>query len=207
MEMSKRIKDLRLQNKMTQEELGKVIGVQKSAIMKYESGAVKNIKRSNIKKLATALNVTPMYLLGFDDSIKPYDIKNIFAIDTQRIPLLGRIAAGVPQLADENFESCVEAGANIKADFCLRVHGDSMINARIFDGDIVFIKKQADVNDGEIAAVLIDEEATLKRVYKMPGRIQLRAENPKYAPIDYTENDGCNVIILGKAIAFQGDIS
>lgn len=103
-------------------------------------------------------------------------------------------------------EACVEAGANIRADFCLRVKGDSMINARICDGDIVFIKKQPDVNDGEIAAVLIGNEATLKRVYKKKNEIILVAENPAYKPLVYKNEELNEIRILGKAIAFQSDI-
>jgi len=106
----------------------------------------------------------------------------------------------------EHFESYVEAGANIRADFCLRVKGDSMINARICDGDIVFIRKQPDVNDGEIAAVLIDNEATLKRVYKKKGEIILVAENPAYKPLVYKGEELNEIRILGKAIAFQSNV-
>ena len=134
------------------------------------------------------------------------DIPNTCPIETKRFPLLGKIACGEPVFADEDRESYVEAGTNIQADFCLKAKGDSMINARIYDGDIVFIRKQPDVNDGEIAAVLIDDEATLKRVFKMPGRIQLRAENPKYKPIDITEEQNIKVLVLGKAVAFQSDV-
>lgn len=81
-----------------------------------------------------------------------------------------------------------------------------MINARIYDGDIVFVKSQPDVLDGEIAAVLIDDEATLKRVYKMNGFVQLQAENPKYKPMIFSKDNCINFRILGKAIAFQGNI-
>lgn len=134
------------------------------------------------------------------------NIKNIFPLKTKKIPLIGTIAAGVPLLAEEQFECYVETSDNIKADFCLRVKGDSMVNARINDGDIVFIIKQPDVDDGEIAAVLIDSEATLKRVYKMPGAVKLVAENSKYKPLLYTENNCDELIILGKAIAFQSKV-
>ncbi len=105
-----------------------------------------------------------------------------------------------------HFESYIEAGANIRADFCLRVKGDSMINARICDGDIVFIRKQPNVNDGEIAAVLIGDEATLKRVYKKKNEIILVAENPNYAPMVYKNHELNEIIILGKVIAFQSNI-
>lgn len=127
--------------------------------------------------------------------------------DMKQADLVERtIAAGQPIFAEEHFESYVEAGANIRADFCLRVKGDSMINARICDEDIVFIRKQPDVNDGEIAAVLIDNEATLKRVYKKKGEIILVAENPAYKPLVYKGEELNEIRILGKAIAFQSNV-
>lgn len=128
-------------------------------------------------------------------------VQNLFTLDDKilkkKIPLLGTIAAGEPILAEQNIEDYVDIESAVQADFCLRVKGSSMINAGIQDGDIVFIRKQPDVEDGEIAAVLIDEEATLKRVFKFNEEVQLRAENPKFKPI--TLNGDKNILILGKA--------
>lgn len=140
--------------------------------------------------------------MGYD---VPVNNKNIFNIpnilkikpSTKKIPLLGTIAAGTPILADENIEDYIDLDKEIQADFALRIKGDSMINANIKDGDIVFIHKQSDVDDGDIAAVLIEDSATLKRVFKIGGIIQLRAENSKYPPI--TLNGDKSVYILGKA--------
>ena len=134
------------------------------------------------------------------------DFPNIFPIETKKIPLLGKIAAGQPVMAEECFDSYVQCGTDIHADFCLRVQGDSMINARIYDGDIVFIHKQPEVENGEIAAVAIDDAVTLKRVYFSDDSVMLRAENPKYKPMIFTKNDCSSFRILGKAVAFQGDI-
>ena len=131
---------------------------------------------------------------------------NVFPIQTKKVPLLGTIAAGVPIYADENFDGYRECTEDVDADFCLKIQGDSMIGARINDGDIVFIRKQPDVDDGEIAAVLIDDEATLKRVYKKKDSLVLQAENPKYAPIVCTAENCDMCRIIGKAIAFQSDI-
>jgi repressor LexA len=128
------------------------------------------------------------------------------SVRPKRIPMLGTIAAGEPILAEGHCEYYVEANQDVNADFCIKVKGDSMINARILDGDFVFIRKQPDVEDGEIAAVMINGEATLKRVYKMPGRIQLRAENPRFEPIYVIEEDHSDVKILGKAVLFQSDV-
>ncbi|AME03348.1 LexA family protein [Selenomonas sp. oral taxon 136] len=134
------------------------------------------------------------------------DLPNIFPIRTKKVPLLGTIAAGVPIYADENFDGYRECTEDIDADFCLKIQGDSMIGARINDGDIIFIRKQEDVDNGEIAAVLIEDEATLKRVYKEKDSLILQAENPKYAPIVYTAESYVECRILGKAVAFQSDI-
>ena len=134
------------------------------------------------------------------------DLPNIFPIQTKKVPLLGTIAAGVPIYADENFDGYRECTEDVDADFCLKIQGDSMIGARINDGDIVFIRKQPDVDNGEIAAVLIEDEATLKRVYKEKDSLILQAENPKYAPIVYTAESYVECRIMGKAVAFQSDI-
>ena len=155
--------------------------------------------------VAKALNVDLDMLLSMVDSneevflrSKPLP-KNILQVKypTRKIPLVGTIAAGEPILADENIEEYIDLDERIKADFCLRIKGYSMVNANIHDGDIVFIKKQPDVDDGQIAAVLIDDEATLKRVYKYGDSIQLRAENPSFKPINVDKNN--EVIILGLA--------
>ena len=133
---------------------------------------------------------------------------NIIPIATKRFPLLGDIACGTPIFADEEKELYVDAGASIDADFCLRAKGDSMIGARINDGDIVFIRKQDTVDNGEIAAVVIEDEATLKRVNYYPQQelLILKAENSQYADMVYTGEQLNHIIILGKAVAFQSDI-
>ena len=122
-------------------------------------------------------------------------------ISKKKLPLLGEIAAGKPIFAKEEVEY-YSPGEDAGADFCLRVHGDSMTGAGIKDGDIVFIRKQETVDDGEIAAVLVDEEATLKRVYLSPDSVTLVSENPKYKPMVYTKNQGSSIRILGKAVSF-----
>ena len=122
--------------------------------------------------------------------------------------MLGDIACGEPIYASEDRESYIMAGTDINADFCLRAKGDSMIGARILDGDIVFIKKAPTVNNGEIAAVIIGDEATLKRIYYYPqkGKLILQAENPKYEPLVYIGEELNEIRILGKAVAFQSDV-
>lgn len=140
------------------------------------------------------------------EKLKFFD--NLFPIETKRFPLLGDIACGKPIMANEEKELYVEAGADIKADFCLRAKGDSMIGARIYDGDIVFIRKQEMVDNGEIAAVIIEDEATLKRVNYFPEKslLILKAENSMYEDLVYTGEQLNYIIILGKAVAFQSTV-
>ena len=122
--------------------------------------------------------------------------------EMRKIPLIGSIACGAPILADEHIEDYIDIPKHIHADFALSCKGDSMINARIFDGDIVYIRKQDTVENGEIAAVLIEDEATLKRVRLFDDHISLEPENPQYRPIVYWGEEMNSVRIIGKAVAF-----
>lgn len=205
---SKRMKKAMDIRGMKQVDLVEKTGLGKSAISQYISGKYES-KQKAVYLIAKALDVNEVWLMGHD---VPMDRdftnypKNILKIETKKLPLLGEIACGKPIFADEHFESYVEAGSDIQADFCLKVKGDSMINARIIDGDIVFIRTQADVDNGEIAAVLIDDEATLKRIYKKENEVILIAENPAYPPKVYKDEELNQVRILGKAIAFQSNV-
>lgn len=194
---------------MKQVDLVEKTGIGKSAINHYVSGKYE-AKQKALYALAQALNVNESWLMGYDVSMEKIDaeeyIDNLYKIQTKKLPLLGTIAAGEPLFVDQHIEYYVEVGTNIRADFCLKVKGDSMINARIQDGDIVFIRKQDVVEEGQIAAVLIEDEATLKRVYKTNGDLVLMSENPAYKPMVYTPGDCKNIRILGRAIAFQSDI-
>ena len=200
-------------------ELSEITGIPKSALHRYVTGATEKIPIERIKSIASALNVTPEYLLGWDRKIDSLDlsvlqmypdftpginhINNLLRIpESKDIPLLGDIACGEPLLAQENIELYIKVDKSIPADFALRCKGDSMINARIFNGDIVYIRKQPDVENGEIAAVLIDDEATLKKVYKYPNKIVLSACNPMYEDFVYTDEKLNDVRIIGKAVAF-----
>ena len=217
MGMADRIKKRRIAMNYTQEELAQKLGLQKSAIAKYENGRVENIKRSIIARMAELLECSPAYLMGWEDDCTVhsksskddiYTYDNIYHIELKKFPLLGEIACGEPIFCNEDRESYILAGTDIKADFCLKARGGSMINARIYDGDVVFIKEQPLVNDGEIAAVIIENEATLKRVYfdRNNNTLQLVAENPAYRPMVYVGESLNSIRILGKAVAFQSDV-
>ena len=127
---------------------------------------------------------------------------------THKVPLLGSIACGAPILAEENMIGQVDLADGVHADFALQCKGDSMINARIFDGDLVYIRIQPEVENGEIAAIRIGDEATLKRVYYTPGsnRITLRACNPLYPDQEYSNARLDEIKVLGKAVAFFSSI-
>lgn len=214
-ERSKRIEEAIQKSGFSYVELEKITGISKSALQRYASGKTKKIPVDCIEKIASATNVSSKYLMGWEDE-KPQDdlstlmqkYNNIYPIKLKRFPLLGKIACGEPIYAEEDHESFISANAEIRADFCLRASGNSMINAEIYDGDIVFIRKQPVVDNGEIAAVIIDNEATLKRVYfdKENERLQIVAENPAYAPLVYIGQELEYVRILGKAVALMRNI-
>jgi len=195
-----RMKEVMLNRNITQSELSKATGITQSSISDWMRGKYLP-KQDKVDIIAKALDVTPSYLMGWNssDDVDLIKIKGIIPLKKlRRIPILGQIACGNPILAEENYIGYFTADDKyLDSDFCLYARGDSMTGAEIDDGDLVFIKKQSDVDDGEIAAVLIEDEATLKRVYKIADKVQLRADNPNYPPIDL---DGTqSVIILGRA--------
>ena len=207
--MGAKISLLRQEHNLTLEQVGQAVGVGKSTVRKWETGAIANMRRDKIASLAKILHTTPAFLMGWvDDASESVRFDNLFQIETKRFPLLGDIACGEPIFADEDHESYIEAGADIRADFCLRCKGDSMINARILDGDIVFIRKQSMVDNGDIAAIVIDDEATLKRVFynRKEQKLILQAENPRFAPLVYVNEELEQIRILGKAVSFQSAV-
>lgn len=221
-----RLKELRNEKGWTQTELATFISVSKSSVNMYERGE----REPNFEKLeaiADYFNVDMDYLMGKSQYKSKYhwsssqkskntrkftseEIANygIVEYQSQKIPLLGEIACGCPVLAVENPESYVEVGSDVKADFCLRAKGDSMIGARIFDGDLVFVRQQEMVENGEIAVVIIDDEATLKRMQyqKEAETMWLMPENPLYSPLCLVGEELNHVRILGKAISFHSTI-
>ncbi len=219
------ISDYRKENNLSMKELADKCNLSKGYISMLENNfkptnTGKNITPSItvIKKLADGMNTDFDLLLSMingdvslvdnDDVLMGDSFDNIFKIEKKKLPFLGSIACGEPIFADEDRESYMMVGMDIKADFCLKCKGDSMINARIHDGDIVFIRKQDIVANGEIAAIIIEEEATLKRFYyyKDQNMVILKPENPKYEDIVLMGEKLEKVKVLGKAIAFQSDV-
>lgn len=212
-EIGKKIRFKREQLNMTQEELAKRLGYKsKTTIAKIENGT-NDIVQSKVVDFANALDTTVAYLMGWEDEDHqiPKDPKvfdNIFPISAKRFPLLGEIACGEPIFANEDRESYIMAGTDIDADFCLKAKGDSMIGARILDGDIVFIKETSIVDNGDIAAVAVDDEVLLKRFEysKEENILALHSENPRYKTKRYSGEQLDHIRVLGKAVAFQSDV-
>ena len=195
---------LKTENGLTTDQLSQISGVPKGTLNKLLNGETRNPTGGTLKKLADALNC-PVELLYAREGHATRTLRNaedVLPIHRRAIPLLGEIAAGVPIYADEETE-LILCDDSLRCDFALQVRGDSMIGARIHDGDLVFIRSQDDVDDGEIAAVVLNDEATLKRVYHIKNGLQLLSENPRYAPMIFTLDECDSIRILGKAVGFQ----
>ena len=195
-----RIRARRIELGLTVEELAKKMGYKdKSSISKIENGKA-DIPQSKVIAFARALNTTTAYLMGIDTAKErsiPAGFQPLPKRD--RIPRVGQIACGTPILAEENVEAYDEVPSDWHADFTLLCQGDSM-EPKIKDGDVVAIHSQPMVENGEVAAVLIDGEATLKRVFLFDDHIELRAENPTFPTILRIGEDMNTITIEGKAV-------
>lgn len=221
------IKRRRKELHMTQTDLAKAVGyTSDSTISRIERGQI-DLSTTMLQTIADALHTTSISLIYGDgspdyepSSLPPEaavelneDISSIapnaLAVEKKRLPLIGEIACGSPIYADEDWQGWIEVDADLDADFCVRAQGDSMIGDRIFDGDIVFIHKQPMVENGEIAAVLIGDNATLKRVSydKDAGILQLFPSNPTKPIQTYRGEELNSIRILGKAVRCQFDLN
>jgi repressor LexA len=202
MEKGERIRSRREALGMTQTELADALSTTKQNIYKYENGIISNIPSDKIEAMAEILKTTPAYLMGWEEeTVLPPNIEPLGSM--QKIPLVGQIACGTPILAEQNIEDYVDLPGHIRADFALTCKGESMIGAGIRTGDIVYIRKQEEVENGQIAAVMVGgDEATLKRVYTKPGVVQLVAENPNIAPAVFIGKEAEQIHIIGLAVAY-----
>lgn len=210
---SERLKFALEKKGMKQTVLAYRVGVDRSYISNYLSGKYRpNAETHN--KIADVLGVSAAWLSGFDVPMheEPSEIDlsayGVRPISRKRFRMLGEIACGKPIFANEEHELFIDASADIDADFCLTARGDSMIEARIKDGDIVFIKTMPIVNNGDIAAVIVDGEATLKRWYYYPEKqkLVLNPANQAYEPLIYTDAELDTVTCLGKAVFFMSNL-
>lgn len=199
------LKDRRLELELTLEDVAKRVGVSPATISRWESGDIANMRRDRIAALAEALQISPAVIMGWDvgTPIPPGAHRPQF----KKVPMLGYAAAGQP-LEDLNQDTpYYDVENKYDVDFCITVRGDSMINANINNGDIVFIKSMSEVPNGRIACVEIDNDRVcLKRFYKSEDSVMLVSENPKYSPIQFNCSNCENIKILGLAILRQSEI-
>lgn len=209
MEFKDKIKSLRLAMGATMEDIANAVGVSKATVQRWESGNIENIRRDKIWKLAQALHTTPADLMGWE-TVESHPLpSNVLPLPkTVKKPRLGAIACGKPILAVEEADEFDDVPDGVDCDFTLLCKGDSMITARIFDGDVVYIRSQPEVENGQIAAVRVGDEATLKKVYYTPSsdRITLRACNPLYPDMIYEGETLDQIQILGLAVGFYSTI-
>ncbi len=198
MDIGTYIKDLRVSKNLTQEELGKIVGVQRAAVQKWESGATQNLKRTTIQKLADFFGVSPANFVGNEPS-KSKGVK---------IPVLGYVRAGIPIDAVEeilDYEEITQEMAAQGEHFGLQIKGDSM-EPKFSDGDVVIVRKQSDVDNSNIAVVLVNgNDATIKKIKKRPDGIMLIPTNPAYDVMFYnnSEIDSLPVSVIGKVVELR----
>lgn len=188
-ELGRRIKHYRLQSGMTLEELGERIGVGKSTVRKYETGLIK-VSHGKLEAISNALGIDVALLYGEEVSS-----------DVVEVPLYGSISCGNGSVIYERTEGYVKTPKEWVENgisFYLTAKGDSMTGAKIHEGDTLLIQKQEDVENGEIAAVVVDEECVLKRVYKNDDSVTLVSENPAYPPIHFKPEQDRHIKIIGK---------
>lgn len=199
-QLSTILKQRRKELGLTLSQIADAMNVTEATVQRWESGNIKNIRYDKIGKLAEVLKVSPALLMGWNDAGNPGLPDNITPMPKmKKWKVLGGTACGEPifrELEDET----VLAPADIDADFVFRCIGDSMINARIFDGDIVFVKS-GPVENGQIGVVRVGEEYTLKRIYHGLDYLELRAENPMY-PAKIIRGEQENAEIVGRAVQF-----
>lgn len=206
MSIGERIRKRREELGLSVDDVARRLGKHRATIYRYESSEIEKLPTTVLEQLATVLLTTPAELMGWEDTL-PANATPVDLARLKRIPILGRIAAGRPVMAVENIEGYTYTDLNGGAEyFALRVKGDSMNAARINDGDVVIVRRQDVVDNGQIAVVLIDgEDATLKR-FRQDGRtitLSPQSTNPTHQPIvlDASSNE-CNVLGLVVRVEF-----
>ena len=206
MTTGERMKQRRKEIGLSAEKVAERLGVSPATIYRYEKGDIEKVPVDIFAELAKILQTTPAYLMGWEEKPEPKKPTIPLGFEPmpkmKKIPLIGSIACGEPITAEQNIEKMVDVPEYIRCDFSLTCHGDSMVDAGIHDKDVVYIRIQPEVENGEIAAVRIDGEATLKRVYYNPGTLTLMPANPAYAPMVYTGSQLEEVHIEGKAVGW-----
>ena len=204
------LKNLRTSRGITQGELATMLDVSRSTVGMYETGG-REPDFETMEAIADIFNVDMDYLMGRTQVERKHPIspprKEIPPgfqplPEMMQVPLIGTIACGTPILAEQNIKSYIGVPAAWRADFALECHGDSM-SPTICDGDVVCIRSQPEVEQGQIAAVRIGEEATLKHCYYQNGVVQLIADNPAVCPpMAYTGRQLEEIEVEGLAVGF-----
>lgn len=191
------LKKIREENGWSQEQLAERLQTSKQVISRYERGQ-RSPKISVVANYAEKLGMSVNDFLGED--VLPSNVTPISSLKSHKVPMIGSIAAGEPILAQEEYETFIDAP--MKADFALTIKGDSMIPTYL-DGDVVYIRQQPDIDfDGQVAAVLFDDSATVKHVYKQEDGLLLISDNPAWKPMFKPYSDYNNIRILGKICGF-----
>ena len=196
-----RMKQRRKELGISVEAVAAALGVSVATVYRYEKGDIEKVPGALLEPLARVLHTTPAYLMGWAVSPAAGTVPPGFdpLPETTMVPRVGEIACGEPILAEQNIETYDCVPKLWRADFTLACHGDSM-EPRIKDGDVVAVRRTPNVENGEIAAVRIDDEATLKHVYRYPDRLVLQPENPAFPPIVLIGEEINRVVIEGKAV-------
>ncbi|OUQ13134.1 repressor LexA [Lachnoclostridium sp. An14] len=208
-DIGKIIKKLRIQNNMTLEQLGDKVGVGKSTVRKWENGMIANMRRDNIAKIAEVFNVSPAYLMGWDSNVAPISGGTKQKKIGVSIPVLGRVAAGIPIEAIEDIIDTEEIPEEMAATgnfFGLKIRGDSM-EPRISSGDVVIVRQQDDAESGDIVIATVNgTDATCKRLRKYRDGIELISNNPAYKPMFFSNSEITEipVRILGRVVELRG---
>ena len=200
----RRLKEARNDSGITLKELANKVKLSESTVSRYEKGIIE-AKHPTVILLAKTLGVNPVWLLGYPGAEKY--LPKIADANVIQIPILGCIEAGRTIVVQKNIVGYEYAPASAEVDFCLVIKGDSMINARMFDGDVVCIRQQSKVENGEVAVVIIEgKEATLRRGYRVGDNLILRSENPKYPDQIFGASEKDKVEIIGKAVYLRTEV-
>lgn len=199
MGVGERIRKRRKELGMSAEQVADIMGVSPATIYRYESADIMNMRIDKLEPIASALHTSPAYLMGWEelpDNCTPYN-------PSRRIPILGRISAGLPLYAEEHIEGYTYTNLNGNAEyFALRVEGDSMTASRIYDGDLLIVRRQSTVDNGDIAVVLVNgQDATVKKFYQNGNIVTLapNSTNPDHQ-IQMHDIRKIEICVLGKVV-------
>ena len=196
-----RIRERRQALGLTVEALAERTGLSPATIYRYEAGDISHMRADKLQPISRALRVAPAWLMGWEDEW-PEGLRPLASMKRQAIPLIGEVAAGVPILAEQDYEAWVDADDALRADYALTVRGDSMAPTYL-DGDVLFVREQPDVDNGTVAVVLVDDSASVKHVYHEADGVTLTSDNPAYPPMRFRLSEHDVIRILGVVVGYM----